>query len=171
MGACDFGALVFLQDLRSDGSAPFASLSHRHLFLADLVVPLGTREGIADGISEGAEEGTSEGAEEGTSEGAEEGTSEGIAGAEEKPSEGFEEEPSGGAKEGTSEGIAGAEEEPSEGDELFSCSLLPVWLRADLDSFLVLWADLRSRIRCSSVAVGLERTGATKAPRKMVKKG
>ena len=97
MGACDFGVLVFLQDLKSDGSAPFAILSHRHTFLADLVVPLGTREGSEEGAAdtEGIADGTSEGAAD--TEGMEEGTSDGAADTE-------------GMEEGTSEGAAETED-------------------------------------------------------------
>ena len=51
------GALVFLHDFNVSGSAPFAILSHRQTFLADLVVPLGTRDGIAEGSAEGDAEG------------------------------------------------------------------------------------------------------------------
>ena len=51
------GALVFLQAFKVSGSAPFAILSHRQMFLADLLVPLGTREGAEVGSAEGDVEG------------------------------------------------------------------------------------------------------------------
>ena len=51
------GAFVFLHFFKVAGSAPFAILLHRQTFLADLVVPLGTRDGIAEGSAEGDAEG------------------------------------------------------------------------------------------------------------------